>query len=549
MDTKKIFFLLALGLSFFGRGAYAQDTTKRKTIDITSSFKPVLRDAVKINFNAAPPALDTSRPRLSYNIPAQYLFLSYLPGEMKPVALQRDSVNPWTNYNYIKIGAGNIHIPYVRTGFSFGDGKTSFINLYADELNSKGSLPYQKNGMTDVKLTGTFKTPNNLEWNGGVGFKNDIYYLYGFQPDTLKFNGDQLKQTFQTFHGDISLRNTVATEFGLLYHPNFKVSYFTDNHNPKGNEANTVLNLPLEKLIGKQFAFDLGVTADLTHYNWPLGTSAQNNNIYYVNPAFLVKTQNFFLQAAVTPSWDNKQFYLLPNFLADISTSDQRFTIQAGWIGYYDKGSYQRFESLNPWLAQPDSLQNTRVQEYYGGFKGSLGKHFTYAAKVGILTYKNLPLFVNDYTNDGKDFVIRYERSIQAAQFHGEVSYLQGDVLEVTGSINGLQFHGQKTWAEPWGILPVEFNAHFKWQAFKDFWAKADVYTFQGAEYLAANGSSHRGGRGTDANAGVEFKITRALNLWFQMNNIFNNKYQRWNQYQVYGFNVLGGIVFTFGGK
>src|ERR1700679_563367 len=160
---KKIFFLVALSLCCISMGVYAQDTTKRKTIDITSSFKPVLRDAVKINFNAAPPALDTSRPRLGYTIPAQYLFLNYQPGEMKPVALQRDSMNPWTNYNYIKIGAGNIHIPYVRTGFSFGDGKTTFINLYANELHSNGSLPYQQNGMTDVKLLGTFKTPNNLE--------------------------------------------------------------------------------------------------------------------------------------------------------------------------------------------------------------------------------------------------------------------------------------------------------------------------------------------------------------------------------------------------
>ncbi|HEX3933552.1 MAG TPA: hypothetical protein VHW43_02665 [Puia sp.] len=546
---KKSFFLVVLGLCCISMGAYAQDTTKRKSIDITSSFKPVLRDAVKINFNAAPPALDTSRPRLSYTIPAQYLFLNYQPGEMKPVALQRDSMNPWTNYNYIKIGAGNIHIPYVRTGFSFGDGKTSFINLFANELNSKGSLPYQKNGMTDLKLIGTFKTPNNLEWNAGVGYKYDIYYLYGFQPDTLKFNADQLRQTFSTVDANISLRNTVATEFGLLYHPNFKTSYFTDNHNPKGNEVNTVLNLPLEKLIGKEFAFDLGVTADLTHYNLPSAPSGQNNNIYYVNPAFLVKTQNLYLHAGVTPSWDNKVFHLLPNFLADISTSDQKFTVQAGFIGYYDKGSYQRFESINPWLAQPDSLQNTRMQEIYGGFKGSIGSHFAYAAKVGILTYKNMPLFINDYANAGKDFVIQYASSMQAAQFHGEVSYLQGDVLEVTGSINGLQFHDLKNAAQPWGLTPVEFNAHFKWQAFKDFWAKADLYTFQGAEYLASDGSSHRGDRGTDMNAGVEFRITHQLNLWFQMNNIFNNKYQRWNQYQVYGFNVLGGIVFSFGGK
>src|SRR5579872_6500069 len=447
---KKIFFLVVLGVWYAGISLHAQDTTKRKTIEITSSYKPVLRDAVKINFNAAPPSPDTSRQRLSYNIPAQYLFLSYQPGELKPVALQRDTINPWTNYNYIKIGAGSVHIPYVRAGFSFGDGRTSFVNIFANELNSKGSLPFQKNGMTDVKVVGTFKTPSNLEWNGGVGFKNDIYYLYGFQPDTLKYTSDQLRQTFQTVDAHISLRNTVATEFGLLYHPNFKVSYFTDNHNPKGTEANTVLNLPLEKLIGKEFAFDLGVTADLTHYSWPSGTSAQNNNIYYVNPAFLVKTHNLFLQAAVTPSWDNKKFYLLPNFLADISTDDQRFTVQLGWIGYYDKGSYQRFESINPWLAQPDSLQNTRMQEIYGGIKGSLGSHFSYSAKAGYLTYKNMPLFVNDSAGGGKDFVIKYEQSMNALQLHGELSYMQGEQFEVTASINGLTFQGQTTQAKPW---------------------------------------------------------------------------------------------------
>ena len=68
---KKSLFLLGFGIAGIGLCVRAQDTTKRKTIEITSSFKPVLREAVKINFNAAPPAVDTSKPRLSYNIPAQ----------------------------------------------------------------------------------------------------------------------------------------------------------------------------------------------------------------------------------------------------------------------------------------------------------------------------------------------------------------------------------------------------------------------------------------------------------------------------------------------
>src|ERR1700759_5411754 len=139
---KKSFFLLVIGIGLATMVVRAQDTAKRKTIDITSSFKPVL---------------NTSRPRLTYNIPSQYMFLSYQPGEMKPVALQRDSVKPWENYNYIKIGAGNVTLPYVRTGFSFGDGRSTFFNVFANQLTSKGSLPHQKNSLTDVKLMGTVK--------------------------------------------------------------------------------------------------------------------------------------------------------------------------------------------------------------------------------------------------------------------------------------------------------------------------------------------------------------------------------------------------------
>lgn len=531
-----------------GLSLRAQDTTKRRTIEITSSFKPVLREAVKINFNAAPPAVDTSRPRLSYNIPAQYLFLSYQPGELMPVALQRDSVKPWENYNYIKVGVGNVHIPYIRTGFSFGDGKKTFFNLFANQLSSKGNLPFQKNSLTDVKLMGTVKTQNNLEWSGSLGFKNDQYYLYGFRPDTLKFSSSELKRTFQTYEGKLSLRNTEPTEFGLLYHPNIKVSVFSDNASPNVTEANTVLNLPLEKTIGDNYAFDLGFTADLTHYNFPLTgrTFTQNNNIYTVNPAFLVKTSNLFLQAAVTPSWDQKTFHLLPNFLADISTSDQRFTVQLGWIGYYDKGSYQRFESINPWLRAPDSLLNTRVQEWYGGFKGSISNHFSYAAKIGFQQYKNMPLFVNDSTGGGKQFGVRYEPSMDALQLHGELSYIQGEDFSATASLNINDYRHLKLNAKAYGLLPVELNTHLKWQAFKDFWAKVDFFTFTGARYLTPDGKAFKGDSGADMNAGVEFRILRQLNLWFQMNNIFNNKYERWHQYPVYGFNVLGGVVFTF---
>src|SRR6185312_8292516 len=544
----KIVILLLAGICWAASGVKAQDTTRRKTIDITSSFKPVLREAVKINFNAAPPTEDTTRPRLSYNIPSQYMFLSYQPGELRPVALQRDTLTPWENDNYIKLGFGSVILPVANLGFSFGDGKNTFVNVFANQLSSHSNIEFQKSSLTDVRVDGTFKTTNHLEWNGTLGFKNDEYYLYGF-PDTVKYSADQLRQTFQTITGGVSLRNTVPTEFGLLYHPNLKFSVFSDNHTPQGMESNSVLNLPLEKRIGSDFAFDLGLTADLTHYNLPGKSGPQNNNLYYVTPAFLVKTTNLFLQLSVIPSWANLVFHLQPNFLADISTSDQRFRLMLGWIGYYDKGSYQRFESINPWLAQPDSLENTRMQEGYVGVKGSLDKHFSYSVKAGVQLYNSMPLFVNDSINGGKDFQIRYATSMQAKQFHGEVTYMYGEQFQATASLNLEQYIDIKGQPKAWGLLPIEFKTNLKWEAFKDFWAKVDMFAFQGAQYRSPVGVAYRGPNGFDMNAGVEFRILRQLNLWFQMNNIFNDQYERWHQYPVYGFNVVGGIVFSFGGK
>jgi hypothetical protein len=522
---------------------YSQDSTKRRTIDISSVFKPVLRDASKINFHATPPVADTTRPKLTYDIPSQYLSITYQPGELKPLAMQVDSGLDWKNVNYIKAGVGNVHLPYIQTGFSFGDGKNTFFNIFADQYNAKGSLPHQKNSSTDVSILGDVKTASNLEWNGTLGFKTDGYSLYGYRPDTLKFSDDSLKQQFTAYHARLELRNINPTEFGLVYKPSAEVYVFSDNHNPKATETNSVLSLPMQKGIDKNFTFNLDFTANLTHYT--KGDLTIQNNLFYVTPSLFVKSPNFDLHAGLTPSWDNGTFHLLPNFIADISTSDQRLTLQTGWIGYYDKGSYQRYATFDPWLAQPSNLLDTRVQEIYGGIKGSLNDHFTYAAKIAFNRFWNMPLFVND-SLDGKTFLIRYASAMNDLQLHGEIGYTQGEVLSASVALNIHQYSGLVGQPEPWGLLPLELTTTVKWQVLKDLWIKGDLWTFDGADYLANNKVTEKGNPGLDVNAGIEFRVTRQLNFWLQMNNIFNSKYQRWNQYQVYGFNILGGIIFSF---
>lgn len=536
-------------LFYAAKQVHAQDTTRKKSIDITSTFKPVLREAAKINFNAAPPVADTSRPKLSYSIPSQNLFFSYQPAELKPVALRIDSVNAWQYSNYIKVGFGNVHLPYIKAGFSFGDGKSTYFNVFANYYSSKGSLKYQKNSFSSVGAAATYLSPKHLEWNGKLGFSSNDYFLYGYRPDTLAYSKTQLKQQFQTLEGSVHFRNTIPTAYGLTYHPSLKISVFSDNKANKGSESNSVLDLPLEKTFGRLFAFNLASTADLTSYQVKGNAKfSRQNNLFYISPAVLLKTPNLYIHGGLRPSWDNRVFTMLPNIMADITTNDQRFTFQLGWIGYYNKGTYQRFASINPWLAQPDSLFNTRVQERYAGFKGSVDNHFSYSAKVGFQQYRNIPLFVND-PNDGKTFLIAYEPRMEALQLHGEVEYTMGEQFSASASLNFNQFTKLQKEKKAWGMIPLELNAGLRWQLLKDLWLHADLWAWDGAQYRGKTGDSFKGDGGFDLNTGAEFRITKNFNLWIQLNNILNNKYERWHQYESFGFNVLGGVTYSFNQK
>jgi outer membrane cobalamin receptor len=52
----------------------------------------------------------------------------------------------------------------------------------------------------------------------------------------------------------------------------------------------------------------------------------------------------------------------------------------------------------------------------------------------------------------------------------------------------------------------------------------------------AKNLESYKLDPAIDLNLGVEFTITKQWRAWVQMNNLFNNRYERWNQYPVLGF-------------
>lgn len=521
------------------------DTSSPKVVTITSAFKPYLKNAAKVNFTAATPVLDSSRMPVSYTIPSQNLFFSYQPVPIKPLALGIDSGYEWENHQYIKVGAGNFSSYLAEAGFSFGDGQRSLTQVRADFLTSTGHLYAQQAAKWGLEVISVFNTATGHEWTANPYYRSTTQYRYGFEPTTLNFQKDQLLERYSTVGIDLGMQNKKANAFGITYHPQLKVSRFFNQS--EAHENSIQLKAPINKAFGKNYAFDLGLTADMSTARFPLipNELVFKNNLYYINPSIQVNTPTLKLNLGVQPSWDNKVFAALPNLTVQAKMTEINLVLEAGWVGYFQKNTFRSLAGFNPWIGLLTGLQNTRITEQYAGIRGAGGDHFTYQVKASLLRFSNQPLFLNNNT-DGKSFDLVYEPDMKAVRLHGEMSYTVQENISFTAGASFTDFSSLTVNKKAWGLLPLEANGSVKWKLLKDLQLKADLYLWDGNAYRTKTMEEKKAAAAADINLGAEFTVMPRLNLWIQMNNVLNNTYQRWNQYSVLGFTVLGGVVYSF---
>ena len=524
--------------------SYAQrDTTKRQTIDITSSYKPVLRNAVKINLSASPLTADTSRPRLAYDIPAQNLFFAYQPISLKPLALMQDTGLQLGIRNYAKVGFGNFTTPYIAAAVSFGDGKQSLVNLYGNYISSKGKIINQNFSELELKGTGSYFTAKN-EAYGSAGVNARQYYQYGYDHTLHNFAKDSVSRKYQDFFVSAGLRNTAVNDLNVNYNPNITAHIFSREN--KINESSLNIEAPVEKKFGESVSFKVTARADLTNFtNKTTSTNTSiSNNLFQIAPELVYYSDKFTFHGGVTPSWNKGVLSVLPNIYGEAQLQHKVFMVQAGWVGRFINNSFRSLSTFNPYIRDPTFLSNTKEVQYYGGIKATLGKHFSFNAKAAFITYNNIPLFVNDGVV-GNTFLVKNESKMSDLQLHGDMSLVSQDKFTLTAGLDLNTYTGLSNNANAWGIIPVQLTGSFRWNAFKQVLLKADLFAFSGVPALNKNITETKT-KGTDLSAGAEFKITKKFSAWLDLNNILNQKYQRWNNYPVYGLNVIGGIIAHF---
>jgi hypothetical protein len=546
MMKQTIFFALLFAFKYV---AAQQDTTRQPSVTIVSAFKPVMISPSKINFTATALPVDTLKNLKAYNIPSQNLQYAYQSISLNPLSLQTGSVGMQPNNgNIVKAGYGNLRSPFLDAMLCFENKiPSTIINAYGNYYSANGKRENQRYAQFKLGSTVNYFM-SDAELYGAIGINKTQHYLYGYDSELMNYDKNLVQHHFTAFNINAGYRNTTTNKLNINYDPKINLTLFSLKDTVAENTL--VVELPAQIKINEKMRFGVNFKSDITRYktkNFTSNTSL-SNDILALSPSFSYQGTKFTAKVSGAFINNNGSSSFLPGVFFEMPIKESLLYINGGWENGFLKNTYSNLTAVNPYLLAIDDQKNTRKSEFFAGITSAIGKFITINAKASVIRYDDFQFFLNDTISEGRDhfFKLYTEDKLNHFRLHGDIAYKVRDQFSFIGGVTFNAFLGNELNEKVWNMLPMEVNASMIWKPRSKLTVKGDMYLFASSPYLKRGNISGSTKGGTDLSLGSEYKFTKMIGAFIQLNNIFGESYQRWYQYPVFGFNATGGVVVRF---
>jgi hypothetical protein len=288
---------------------------------------------------------------------------------------------------------------------------------------------------------------------------------------------------------------------------------------------------------------------------------SQSNTIGRVNPYIKFQGENYKIDAGVSIAKEfgfSDRFYIFPAARLEYQVIPKYVRIFAEAKGDINKTSLRDLSETNPFIGESVPIRNSVDKlDLAVGLKGTLAPGLGFKATFFRNTVRDLPLFVNEFTeaNMNNKFSVIYDRgTTQISGFNGELDFKATDDLSIFGRV---EFKDYKLDNEPqaWNLPKFKLTAGTVIRISDKVNINGSLYvrgTTQDRLLFATMSSGDPVPRVVtiksvvDLNGGVEYRINKQLSAFVQVNNILNTTNMPWLYYNNYGFNIFGGVGYAF---
>lgn len=525
-------------------------------IIVTTAYKPVLADAVKIRRN---PDLEDKTP---FKAPLTYTTLDkrlernteirQMEAEKMPAERDSDLFN-----NYVKAGLGSMKTTYGEVYVNNGRDAALQTGVYLKHLAQKGTAYYNQNQSRDE--IGVFgKSIGNVNsLHGTITYNHEGNNFYGYNPLIPPNQLNVAKQHFSTIgiEGDLT-KNFKDVDRDFTYA--LKLSGYAFSNAFDGRENNVVLSGFINQTI-KQFYTGLNGSVDISTQKDSL--YSLSNNLVRLNPYLKFQGDSYKIDAGVNIVSEfgfSSRFFIFPAARLELQVIPKYVRMFVEAKGDVNRSSLRDFSAINPFLGNNIDIRNSVDQlDIAAGLKGTIAPGLGFKATIFRNEVKNLPLIVSnfDFANGFNRFKVIYDGGrAKISGFNGELDYKASDDVDVFGRVE-IKDYKLATEAQPWNLpkfkLTAGTNLHIsnKVNLNGTLVFRGDTKDFTTDPFITGGAATTRVvslSSFADINAGVEYKATSRVGVFVKVNNLLNGNNQSWLYYPDYGFNIFGGVSYGF---
>lgn len=538
---QSIFFLI--GFLFLINKAYAQLSTGE--VEVFKEFEAQLQDAKKVKIPPVLPPADTSGSVQQYAIQPIPLNVQYLPPRIRPIALRREKL-PDAYNGYIRLGIGTPRSIFTEGSYYTNSDQLDFgVDILHHSANNTNTLQNQRFSTNRFGVNGAYHFTQGFALGADFGYDLDFRHFYGYNNfpgnagnDTLSFAQNEVRQRFSTFHGGINLFNDAPNQGDIDYNADFDFYFMDDNYGTR--ESGITVDLQGTKWFEKKNPLTIKLFTDLVGYR---DTTAQNLSVFMLNGSYTYHSRAFKVKGGLTIGTSENQFGLFPDIEVAFKLAANYITIVAGADGKFQNNSFRTLTDYNPFLVSQVQLQNTKNYRVYAGIRGEFFG-INYRLQGEWKPTEGLPLFLST-----QDTIPRFQVLFDTGSVTSiiaELGFSFSEDLTVNGTLTQ-NFFSLDNNEKPWHLPSFIVNAEARYATLEGkLELVASAFVENGVPAQDINGETVNLGALFDVSVGGEFLISKNFGLFLQLNNLANNRRERWQYYPILGFNVLGGISARF---
>lgn len=563
MIFKKRIFLPAFACLLFFSGPILSQTPQVEEITIVGSFNPTVTDANRLTRN--PSIRDTviAMPPLTYSILSRPLRFSFPVYTIDPLKVKADA-DPNYLRNYLRLGFGSTMTPYAEFFAGKPQSKRSVFGLHYRHMSSYGKMDgYSDCSFSDHqaeiygKLIGKV-----LTWSGEAGFSHNMLHHYGFRladyNDTV-IDPATTRQVYTRITASLGFDNSSTGKSSLNYGSHLRAVRVGDRFETA--EINLKYSGHLDyqtDALSTRKSDRIGIKAEggLYRNTWQAQPSSVSTLLAF-RPYFHTEIEEYELYAGLNASMtsdSSSRFYFFPEIRGGLTIVKEILKVYAGITGGIQRNSLENFSRANPFIVSVAPFNFMRNKfEFFGGVNTNLGRYIGFNASVRNASLHNIPFFINDTASAFMHRFVPVYDSGSLIELKGELSFHQRENVHVTlGAVySSYELESQ---FKPWHSPELVLFATVRVVAGNKIVLKGNL-KYSGESYARVFEKINTGWKENlplkldpyaDLSLGIEYRFTPRLSAWADFNNITGGSYMRWNQYPVYGFNVMGGITYSF---